>query len=121
MMNHVHRLSHVACLIRSSHRRSSCSAEEHTKGINREDEMVGLRRAFGPLAALLAFSATGTYAQNNGPGVTATEIKIGQTQPYSGPVSAWSIQGRVDLAYMNKINAQDGINARRTTHTSRAQ
>ncbi len=75
--------------------------------------MVGLRRAFGPLAALLAFSATSTYAQNNGPGVTATEIKIGQTQPYSGPVSAWSIQGRVDLAYMNKINAQGGINGRK--------
>jgi len=75
--------------------------------------MVGLRRAFGPLAALLAFSATSTYGQNNGPGVTATEIKIGQTQPYSGPVSAWSIQGRVDLAYMNKINAQGGINGRK--------
>jgi ABC-type branched-subunit amino acid transport system substrate-binding protein len=75
--------------------------------------MVGLRRAFGPLAALLAFSATSTHGQNNGPGVTATEIKIGQTQPYSGPVSAWSIQGRVDLAYMNKINALGGINGRK--------
>src|SRR3981081_4496500 len=121
MMNRADRFSRVARPIRSAHRRSSCLAEEHTKGINREDGMIGRRRVFGPLAALLAFSATSTYGQNNGPGVTDTEIKIGQTQPYSGPVSAWSIQGRVDLAYMNKINAQDGINARRTTHTSRAQ
>jgi hypothetical protein len=30
--------------------------------------------------------------------VTDKEIKIGQTQPYSGPVSAWSVQGRVDIA-----------------------
>ena len=74
--------------------------------------MAGFRHVFR-LAALLAFSSTGTYGQDNGPGVTATEIKIGQTQPYSGPVSAWSIQGRVDLAYMNKINAQGGINGRK--------
>ena len=116
MMNHADRSSRVACPIRSSHRRSSCLAEEHAKGIDREDGMVGLRRAFGPLAALLAFSATSTYGQNNGPGVTATEIKTGRRNPTAVPVSAWSIQGRVDLAYMNKINAQGGINGARSNH-----
>src|SRR5262249_13203604 len=45
--------------------------------------------------------------------VTATEITIGQTQPYSGPVSAWSVQGRVDTAYMNRLNAKGGINGRK--------
>jgi branched-chain amino acid transport system substrate-binding protein len=27
--------------------------------------------------------------KSNAPGVTGTEIKIGQTMPYSGPASAW--------------------------------
>src|SRR5260370_653812 len=117
MMNHADRFSRVACPIRSSHRRSSCQAEEHTKGINREDGMVGLRRAFGPLAALLAFSATSTYGQTNGTGVTATEIKIGQTQPYSCPVTAWSTQGRVDLAYITTITALAGIKVRNSNVT----
>ena len=32
------------------------------------------------------------------PGVTATEIKLGQTQPYSGPASAFSVVGKVKVA-----------------------
>src|SRR3981081_4624094 len=61
----------------------------------------------------LALAATPAFAQKNGPGVTDKEIKIGQTQPYSGPVSAWSVQGRVDIASINRINAQGGINGRK--------
>lgn len=56
--------------------------------------------------------AAAANAQALGPGVTDKEIKIGQTMPYSGPVSAWSVQGRVDLAYMNRLNARGGINGR---------
>jgi ABC-type branched-subunit amino acid transport system substrate-binding protein len=65
------------------------------------------------LALALALVATSAFAQKNGPGVTDKEIKIGQTQPYSGPVSAWSVQGRVDAAYVNRLNAQGGINGRK--------
>ena len=67
------------------------------------------------LAVSLALTlvASSAWAQKNGPGVTDKEIKIGQTQPYSGPVSAWSVQGRVDSAYMNRLNAQGGINGRK--------
>ena len=45
---------------------------------------------FGVLAALavLAFPAESTAADEMR-GVTATEIMIGQTMPYSGPVSAF--------------------------------
>jgi len=38
------------------------------------------------------------------PGVTDTEIKIGQTMPYSGPVSAFSTLGKAEAAYFRKIN-----------------
>jgi len=50
-----------------------------------------------------------------GPGVTDTEIKIGQTLPYSGPLSNLSSFGRVEAAYLRKINASGGINGRKVT------
>jgi ABC-type branched-subunit amino acid transport system substrate-binding protein len=49
----------------------------------------------------------------NAPGVTDTEIKIGQTMPYSGPLSAYGEVGRAELAYLKMINDQGGINGRR--------
>jgi len=52
------------------------------------------------------------------PGVTATEIKLGQTQPYSGPASAFSVVGKVNVAYMNMINEQGGINGRKINFIS---
>ena len=48
-------------------------------------------------------------------GVTATEIKIGQTMPYSGPASAYGVIGKADLAYFKMINDQGGINGRKLT------
>jgi branched-chain amino acid transport system substrate-binding protein len=33
------------------------------------------------------------------PGVTDTEIKLGQTMPYSGPASAYSTIGKAELAH----------------------
>jgi branched-chain amino acid transport system substrate-binding protein len=50
-----------------------------------------------------------------GPGVTDTEIKIGQTVPYSGPISSLSRFGRIETAYFRMINAAGGINGRRVT------
>ena len=47
------------------------------------------------------------------PGVTDTEIKIGQTMPYSGPVSAYGIIGRTEAAYFQMINEQGGVNGRK--------
>ncbi len=54
-------------------------------------------------------------AAENAPGVTATEIKIGQTMPYSGPASAFGTIGRSEAAYFQTINAQGGINGRKIT------
>ena len=47
-----------------------------------------------------------------GPGVTDTEIKIGQTMPYSGPLTGLSSVGKVEAAYFAMINAKGGINGR---------
>jgi len=66
------------------------------------------------LASGLAFAA-GQY----GPGVSDTEIKIGNTMPYSGPASAYSAIGKAEAAYFAMINDQGGINGRKINFISR--
>lgn len=47
------------------------------------------------------------------PGVTATEIKIGTTFPFSGPASALGAVGKALIAYVNLINDNGGVNGRK--------
>ena len=54
-------------------------------------------------------------ASAQGPGVTPTEIRIGNTSPYSGPASAFGTIGKVEAAYFKTINEQGGINGRKIT------
>ena len=51
-------------------------------------------------------------------GATDTEIKIGNTMPYSGPASAYGVVGRTEEAYFKKINAESGINGRKINFIS---
>ncbi len=46
-------------------------------------------------------------------GVTATEIKIGNTMPYSGPASAYGAIGRGHTAFFKMVNEKGGINGRK--------
>jgi branched-chain amino acid transport system substrate-binding protein len=46
-------------------------------------------------------------------GVTATEIKIGQTMPYSGPVSAFGALGKGEVGYFKMLNERGGIGGRK--------
>jgi branched-chain amino acid transport system substrate-binding protein len=56
--------------------------------------------------------------ESYGPGVSDTEIKIGQTNTYSGPASSYGIIGKVEAAYINKINAAGGVNGRKINFIS---
>ena len=47
------------------------------------------------------------------PGATDTEIKIGQTMPYSGPASAYGTIGKVQAGYFKMLNEQGGIGGRK--------
>jgi branched-chain amino acid transport system substrate-binding protein len=47
------------------------------------------------------------------PGASDTEIRLGHTSPYSGPLSAFSVAGKATTAYFNMINAAGGINGRK--------
>ena len=63
---------------------------------------------------IAALTASPVDAQkSNAPGVTDTEIKVGQTMPYSGPASAWGAVGRAELAYFKMINERGGIKGRK--------
>ena len=65
-----------------------------------------------PLALVSAAVAADT------PGVTATEIKIGNTNPYSGPASAYGTIGKAIGAYFKKVNDEGGINGRKINYIS---
>jgi branched-chain amino acid transport system substrate-binding protein len=52
------------------------------------------------------------------PGVTATEIKIGNTNPYSGPASAYGTIGKALGAYFKKVNDEGGINGRKINYVT---
>lgn len=64
-------------------------------------------------AAIAAFLSYGAQAQPKyGPGASDTEIVIGNTQPYSGPASAYGSNGHAMKAVFDKLNAEGGINGR---------
>ena len=72
------------------------------------------------MAALgLVMAATPALAQKKyGPGASDTEIKIGNTIPYSGPASAYGIIGKVEAAYFKMLNEAGGINGRKVNYIS---
>ena len=78
-----------------------------------------LSRRHAVLGAATGLLARPALAEKKyGPGVTDTEIKIGQTMPYSGNASAYGVAGRAQAAYFRMINDQGGINGRKITFIS---
>jgi ABC-type branched-subunit amino acid transport system substrate-binding protein len=64
------------------------------------------------LITALGVVATPAISQN-APGVTETEIKIGQTMPYTGPVTAFSTLGKGEIGFFKMINERGGVNGRK--------
>jgi branched-chain amino acid transport system substrate-binding protein len=72
-----------------------------------------VRTAAVPIAiGLTLFIPPASGQKKYDPGVSDTEIRIGNTMPYSGPASVYGIVGKTAAAYFNKINAEGGINGR---------
>jgi len=69
-------------------------------------------------AALAAAGGLALAAGQYGPGASDTEIKLGNTMPYSGPASSYGTIGRSDAAYFAMINDQGGINGRKVNFVS---
>jgi branched-chain amino acid transport system substrate-binding protein len=70
------------------------------------------------LAVALTLAVVSAAMAADTPGVTATEIKIGNTNPYSGPASAYGTIGKVIGAYFKKVNDEGGINGRKINYIS---
>jgi branched-chain amino acid transport system substrate-binding protein len=75
---------------------------------------MGSAFALGLALTATAASAAGKYDQ----GASDTEIKIGNTNPYSGPASAYGVIGKTIEAWFKKINDEGGINKRKITFIS---
>ena len=82
--------------------------------------MITRRFLLQSAAAAAAYSAQAFRAARaeNAPGVTDTEIKVGNTIPYSGPASAYGVIGRTETAYFKMINDQGGVNGRKINFIS---
>ena len=74
-----------------------------------------LRRTLlgGACSALFAPMIARRARAAQAPGVTATEIKVGNTMPYSGPASGYATIGKAEAAYFRMLNEQGGINGRK--------
>jgi branched-chain amino acid transport system substrate-binding protein len=68
------------------------------------------------LLALATLVAAPVLAQT--PGVTPTEIKVGNINPYSGPASAYGTIGKSIGAYFKMVNDQGGVNGRKINYIS---
>lgn len=74
---------------------------------------------WGPLAISALLAASPAWAQKAyGPGVSDSEIKLGQSTPLSGPASAFGAgAGRTVIGYFEMLNAQGGVNGRKINFT----
>jgi branched-chain amino acid transport system substrate-binding protein len=70
------------------------------------------------LGSLACLTAVGAATAQTVVGVTATEIKIGHTNPYSGNASAYGTIGKTIAAYFKKVNDEGGINGRKINFIS---
>ena len=76
-----------------------------------------LRSASASLLSL-ALMGLASAQKKYDPGATDSEIKIGNTMPYSGPASAYGTIGKAEAAYFKKINDEGGINGRKINFIS---
>jgi branched-chain amino acid transport system substrate-binding protein len=69
------------------------------------------------LGSSFAGRFSGARAANT-PGVSATEIKIGNTAPYSGPASSYNVIPKLETAFWTMVNEQGGVAGRKINFIS---
>jgi branched-chain amino acid transport system substrate-binding protein len=69
-------------------------------------------------AVLIALTSAAQAVADDMPGVTATEIKIGNTNGYSGPNSALSVVAKLETAFFKMVNDQGGVAGRKINFIS---
>lgn len=80
--------------------------------------MIGWGRRPALAAAILSLTVVTTVPAQELPGVTETEIRIGNTHPYTGPAATFARNAYTFAAFFDMINAKGGVNGRRITFIS---
>jgi ABC-type branched-subunit amino acid transport system substrate-binding protein len=82
--------------------------------MRKRDMRNGIFHLLTGTAIAIALSASSAYAQKKyDTGANDTEIKIGQTVPFSGPASAYATIGKAQAAYIKMVNDEGGVNGRK--------
>lgn len=76
------------------------------------------RRRFLAAGAAAGLLLPRSAAAAETPGVTATEIKVGNTHAYSGPASSYATNAKTEAAYFRMLNERGGIAGRKITFIS---
>jgi len=69
-------------------------------------------------AAVLTGNRVAFSQKKYSDGASDTEIKIGHTNPYSGPASSYGVIGKTIQAYWKSVNEAGGINGRKVNFIS---
>ena len=78
-----------------------------------------LTRTRMPIAIVVALASLGAVSERvREPGVTDTEIRIGNVMPYSGSLEVFGAIGKAEAAYFEMINERGGINGRKVRFIS---
>jgi branched-chain amino acid transport system substrate-binding protein len=75
--------------------------------------MATVRRAVAAFVAFALCVGPAAAQKKYDPGASDTEIKLGQTMPYSGPLSGFITLAKAEIAYFAMINDQGGVNGRK--------
>ena len=67
------------------------------------------------LACVLLDTSPAAAQKKYDPGVSDTEIKLGNIMPYSGPLSAYALIGRTQDAFFKRLNAEAASTDERST------
>ncbi len=85
----------------------------------RTNRRLFIAGAAGASAATILGTAPAVHAQKKyDDGASDTEIKIGNTNPYSGPASAYAAIGKTIDTYFKSVNDAGGINGRKVKFIS---
>jgi ABC-type branched-subunit amino acid transport system substrate-binding protein len=77
-----------------------------------------MKRLLVALLSVVCFAAPALSQKKYDPGASDREIRIGNTNPYSGPASAYGTIGKSIAAYFAMVNEQGGINGRKVNFIS---
>jgi ABC-type branched-subunit amino acid transport system substrate-binding protein len=75
--------------------------------------MPDIRKAAVAFLAMALLASAAAAQKKYDPGASDTEIKLGQTMPYSGPLSGFITLAKAEIAYFAMINDQGGVNGRK--------